>query len=740
MSSSADHRIAAFPLFLAGGVFILAAPLYWLATELPQGAAVARGPENAALYQRVYPMLDYAYSRLRAGELPLWNPTLGCGMPYYVQPENGLWQPLNAVMLIYGVRQGLALHAFLSLVLAGLGFVVFARALGLGYLAGIIGGVAFAFCGAFSAGMSRPEIAGTLAWAPWFLAALRDWLGRGRPGMAIAAGLCGALLLLAGAWLVAGVMFVLAAAYAVFLLLLLPVPSPGMRRGGWWIGALALGLSAIQWLPSVLWLAQLDEPWQRLAQVDIAAILPQGMREMLAQLISPESAALPRAAYVGIATLILLPAALTHRAQRLEVLHFLLAAMLLLPVAVLGRSLWSGVFPFEVLFLPAVFALATLAALGMDALLARRMQHARSPYFWMAPVAATAGALMLFYAAPTFGRGLSAVTLLALFPAIFLPNRWTRPISAVLVAVILLLDLSRANVNHYAHPFMDAEEVYARHADMLRAAQEQALDGRVLFSAGSEQMDIGPHLAQIGHLRAAQSPSASMTRDAAAWWRAIFPANGGDGASASRLLSMMSVRVLLAGKDAPLAEGRWGDGTRWRPARTSPSLTLFINDDALPRAYWVPRWRFAPDLAATIAAISAQEFDPRRECIVTGGSIENLARVVPDRSNTDTPEAGRVDCAITQDTPEEVRVAVNASAAGMLILSDTFASGWRATLDGAPVPLHRVNGLFRGVAVPAGPHEVQFRYVPRGLYFGAATVVMVSVGGVLVLAYQRIRR
>ncbi len=66
----------------------------------------------------------------------------------------------------------------------------------------------------------------------------------------------------------------------------------------------------------------------------------------------------------------------------------------------------------------------------------------------------------------------------------------------------------------------------------------------------------------------------------------------------------------------------------------------------------------------------------------------------------------------------------------LLILADTFYPGWQATVDGDPAPIYRTNVLLRGVPVPAGEHEVVFRYAPaswrQGLLFSAA-------GGVLLL-------
>jgi uncharacterized membrane protein YfhO len=54
-----------------------------------------------------------------------------------------------------------------------------------------------------------------------------------------------------------------------------------------------------------------------------------------------------------------------------------------------------------------------------------------------------------------------------------------------------------------------------------------------------------------------------------------------------------------------------------------------------------------------------------------------------------------------------------------LVLLDTFAKGWSATIDGAPAPILRAFGLYRAVAVPEGAHQVVFKYVAPGLATGA---------------------
>jgi hypothetical protein len=63
---------------------------------------------------------------------------------------------------------------------------------------------------------------------------------------------------------------------------------------------------------------------------------------------------------------------------------------------------------------------------------------------------------------------------------------------------------------------------------------------------------------------------------------------------------------------------------------------------------------------------------------------------------------------------------VEADGRALLVLRDTFARGWRATVDGAARPLVRANGKYRAVAVGPGRQRVELRYHPPGLGWGGA--------------------
>lgn len=71
----------------------------------------------------------------------------------------------------------------------------------------------------------------------------------------------------------------------------------------------------------------------------------------------------------------------------------------------------------------------------------------------------------------------------------------------------------------------------------------------------------------------------------------------------------------------------------------------------------------------------------------------------------------------------------------MLYLSEQWAPGWTATVDGAAVPVERWRGAMQAVSVPAGAGRAEFAYRPRTLLWGAL-VSMLSVLGLAAAALR----
>jgi hypothetical protein len=75
----------------------------------------------------------------------------------------------------------------------------------------------------------------------------------------------------------------------------------------------------------------------------------------------------------------------------------------------------------------------------------------------------------------------------------------------------------------------------------------------------------------------------------------------------------------------------------------------------------------------------------------------------------------------------------------LLVLADSYAPGWRASVDGQQVAIHPVNHLFRGVALGAGEHRVRFEYRPESVAAGAAPSLVAAPLWLALAAWPLVR-
>lgn len=92
-------------------------------------------------------------------------------------------------------------------------------------------------------------------------------------------------------------------------------------------------------------------------------------------------------------------------------------------------------------------------------------------------------------------------------------------------------------------------------------------------------------------------------------------------------------------------------------------------------------------------------------------------------------------CRLLNYRAGRMEVEVKAAKPAVLRVSERFDKDWRATVDGAPVPVQRVDYIMQGVVVPSGEHRVVLRYAPAvwPLYVQGAGMLIV-VGAILWLA------
>ncbi len=168
------------------------------------------------------------------------------------------------------------------------------------------------------------------------------------------------------------------------------------------------------------------------------------------------------------------------------------------------------------------------------------------------------------------------------------------------------------------------------------------------------------------------------------------------------------------------------------PAQTPPwlhivhqgSRVIYENSAALPRATVVGEYGVVPD--SSHAALDAVEAGGRDVAKWTWLTKNPGVQLGPVDGATAT---------ITKYALHEVDVDVNTPGAGILRLADLWYPDWTVKVDGKPAEMLRADHLLRAVVVPAGHHQVVFRFaspsVRRGL---VVSVVSLAVALALLAA------
>jgi hypothetical protein len=175
----------------------------------------------------------------------------------------------------------------------------------------------------------------------------------------------------------------------------------------------------------------------------------------------------------------------------------------------------------------------------------------------------------------------------------------------------------------------------------------------------------------------------------------------------------------LAGVKYNVVYGKDSNGMPHNPPVERPDQVSFTEllIEPLPRAFLVHRFEVVPE-EAVADTMQRPWFDPRKEVI--------LERA-PAGVTLPAEEAAQGTAAIISRAANEVVIKTESDVDSILVLTETFYPGWTAEVDGEREDILSANYVFRAVPLPAGRHEIIFRFCPRSFFVGAA----VSCAGVI---------
>ncbi len=608
----------------------------------------------------------------------------------------------------------------------------------------LVGAVTLMFSDLFILHFGNLNLIAVSAWLPLIFLGTHRALSDRSVGWGLFGGLCLAMAALAGHAQPLQFSVILIGLYTLYHLV-------AERRGWRWalnsvglaglVGVVGLGLAALSLLPALELVgytrrasltyaeaAQYSLPPQALIGLFVPGFFGRGVAGFWAPWPRVE------VGYLGVLPLVLAVVAIALR-RRDRLVWFLTGLAVLSLTLALGNStplhrwVYEIVPGFQNLRVPARFvflmdfALAALAALGLDALLRSQTSVRRVARVlpWasllLAAVVAVVGYLLLgrFQPAPervagalrglaTFGVLLGASVIL-----VIARSRGWLDVSLFggLCVAVVALDLvslgSGVDVGH-----QDPTANYRRPRTLAFLRNDPAL---YRIEVRPEVWGWwAPDAALIHGIQdAGGTYNPLRLSDYQLYWESLTD-------RATRLYDFLNVKYLLAPPNFGLP---WD---KFAPVLDDGEITVYLNREAVPRVQMIYKTLVVEDQTAAFHTVHSEGFDPTEVVVLEANQVADHAAsrpAVPPHLAFAGYDLNTVAIDVTTETP------------GYLVLSDVWYPGWRAEIDGAAAPVLRANYAFRAVPVPAGSHRVRLLFAPSTWKIGLTISVGVFIGTLL---------
>ena len=732
------------PVFLSGRVpfpatIVNGFPPY--VDEFPQGT-----PKPVAnvgdLVTYFYPYYSLAARGFRQGSLPLWNPNVLSGSPFVGSTQSAVFYPPNYLYYFIGLKRAWALGLVLQRLLAVLFTVLLLRELGGTPTGAVISALMFGFSG-FLIAWQGYAMASAAVWLPLICYAMlrlhREHSGRFIVLLAIAF----AMPVLAGHPETAAHVTIAGMVAAAFLVFKSPdggsIPNLKFAAGFVAAALLGIGLSLIQMLPTLEWIfystRSLNEFWPSLPPSAILAFVSRDIMRATnsAGLDIPE-----QAAYLGMIVFLAVPLAVLHSSKKLIV--FLMGGSLVLISIIYGigpllplmnKVPYMGIKQWRFLFVLSL-ALAVLAGLGISALeqkmeqwsVERRRFRLKSALLVVAGLAV--GSLMVYLlrlrtvetVEPLRVPRASLILLLVSGVVVYarIAGWLSRVQFNVLIVSVVAYDVLTFSYGYL--PFHRAREVYP----MVELFDRLKQLGGDPFRIARLDDAYAVNSELVYDLDSAQGYEIPLAR----FYKFLDGVHHNDGDAVmldseallklkDRRVDMLNTRYILAPTPNPSAAALRSQTDRFRFVFAAGHTDVFENLHAMPRAFVIPATgiEVIADEALQLARLKNPAFDPQHSVILAdaGNAGSNSG------GSAAASDIARVEW-IHRDA-NSFQLKVNAPSPSVLVASQIYYPGWKASIDGAAVPVVPANYALTAISLPSGQHDVRFSYDPASIRIGA---------------------
>ena len=709
----------------------------------------------ADVVRQLFPWRDLAIEMLRNGQIPLWNPYAFSGSPLLANLQSAVFYPLNILFFLFNSKTAWITYVLSQPILAFIFMYIFIRSISLSKHAALFCGLAFGFIGYMAVWLEWGVVGHSALWLPLILYGITNYFKNNSHRHLALSSLALAFSVFAGhaqtTTYVALTAFLYYLFYVISLRKNIGKSFKALISGAWFI-LLALGISAIQILPSLelLQLSARDTPQSLVIfhnfQLPFFRLLTIFVPDFFG------NPAVGNAwqgnyaeflAYFGIVALIFAVVGVFYQKQNKFVRFFLLLSFVSLifalptffsealaefHVPVLGTSS-----PARILFI-LQFSFVILAGFGIDTYLLKKVPVWKSLSFlvfiYIAIWAFIAIAPFLPQAAPVIpfldivrrNLFLPTVILITVFILILIGTKNNKFKIITFFCFLVLAGFEYQYAMYKFSPFSPLTYFFPKQT-LVSYLQEESHQNRIYgYDTGRLETNLPTqwrlqspegydalYIKRYGELISA-GYSRDLTRSDALFENSM---PNEDSYAKQMLLNLTDVRYITY-KDS-LAPKVWSP-QEWKFPKDRFKLIyqiykwkVYENINAIPKASVFYDYVVKANDEKIIKTLFDKNFPYRNRLILEEAPL-NIS------TNKDIPITP---AKVILYQPNKIAIEALAEKNGLLFLADNYYPGWSATVDDMPTKIYRADYTFRAIPVTAGKHIVILEYWPKSFVYGA---------------------
>ncbi len=714
----------------------------------------------ADVVRQLFPWRDLAVEIFKSGQIPLWNPYAFSGYPLLANIQSAVFYPLNILFFILESKVAWIIYILSQPILAFIFMYLFVRSLSLSKYAALFCGLSFGFIGYMATWFEWGVVGHSALWLPLALFGITKYFKDNSPKFLVVSSLALACSVFAGHIQTTTYVALTTLSYYIFCTFSTKNNYAKNLKtfiSGSWFIILALGITAIQILPS-LELLQLS-----------ARNVPESLEifhrfqlpfSHLLTIFAPDFFGNPAVGnlwkgnyaefmgYFGIVALVFAVIGCMYQRKNKLIYFFLslsgLALIFALPTP-LSEALTALHIPVLDTSSPArtlfifQFSFVILAGFGIDAYLFKKNSVWKSlfllVFIYMAMWVFTV--VVPFFPQTSFLIPFLSVikrnliiptTILAItFVLIYIGTKNNKYKIVMFFCFIILSGFEYQYFLYKFSPFSPFGYFFPTHP-LISFLQEKTPPhrtygydiGRIETNLPTQWRILSPegydslYIRRYGELINASYPKALTRSDAVL--QESMPTKDSD--AKRTLMNMMDIKYIIYKND--LAPTDWLQQAwrfpldRFKLIYQKYKWEVHENINAIPKGSVYYDFIVEKDSKKIIETLFNKNFPYDQKLILE----EIPPNFTPSKNMSFTPAK------IVTYKPTEVKIETDTKADGFLFLSDNYYPGWNAYVDNTLTKIYRANYTFRAIPIRAGKHTAYLNYMPKSFTYGALISVL----------------